>query len=112
MWGLTTKTFLHFGHVTSTAWPIAYLTVIFDFGLSIYKAAAVLSSSTMSRASNIILKTDRFLRPVSGPVDWNVLQHFAGNVLFQLDALHRLIGTFGNRREWPIQRSRRINDHS
>ena len=38
-----------------------------------------------------------FLRPVCGPVGWDMLQHLSGDILLQLNACHCLIRALGNR---------------
>ena len=43
------------------------------------------------------------LRPIGGTVRRNMLQHFARHIVFQLDARHRFIRAFGDRRKRPDQ---------
>ena len=50
-------------------------------------------------------------RPVGGPVDGNMLQNLAGNEVFQLYPGRRFVGTFGHRREGPVEQFGGINDH-
>jgi hypothetical protein len=52
------------------------------------------------------------LCPIGGSVHWNMLQHFTGNVVFQLDPRHRFVGAFRHRREGSVRWPGRIDNHA
>ena len=58
------------------------------------------------------LKPSPASRPVRGSVHRNVLQHFSGHELFELDSRHGIVRALRYRRERPIQRPCGIDDHS
>ena len=52
------------------------------------------------------------LRPIGRAVHRDMLQDFAGHIVFQLDPRHRFVGALGHRRERPVRWLGRIDDHS